>query len=101
MCLQDLSFVYVASNDTEFPKATGLYIYLEFKDSYDYCLVPSYSTDQGRLMSYPGRPSLVDMFKHTFDISKVDIFLWLKSLHFIFSVGRYKEGNNKGHNEQE
>ena len=77
LCFQDLSFVYVVSNDTGLPKATGLYIYLEFKDSYDYCLVPSYSTDQGRLMSYPKRPSFVDMFKYTYDISKVDIFLLL------------------------
>ena len=69
---QDLSFVYVVFNGTELPKETGNFISLEFKDSYDYCLVPSCRTDQGRLMSYPCRPAFIDLFSYSYQISKVE-----------------------------
>ena len=56
----------------EQPKESGQYIFLEFKDSYDYCLLPTDETDKGRLMVYPIKPVFIDQFKFRHLISKVD-----------------------------
>ena len=56
----------------EQPNATGQYIFLEFKESYDYCLLPNDETEQGRLMVYPIQPAFIDQFKFRHQISKVE-----------------------------
>ena len=59
---QDLSFVSVFFNDDKLPKATGQYRFLEFKALFEYCLLPCYSTDQGRLMFYQSKPAFKDVY---------------------------------------
>ena len=76
---QGLSFVTVFFNGDELPKATGQFMFLEFKESYDYCLLPSYSKE-GRLMSYSSRPAFVNLFRYSHEISKVHISI----LHKIY-----------------
>ena len=71
---QGLSFVTVFFNGDELPKATGKFIFFEFKESYDYCLLPSYSKE-GRLMSYSSRPAFVNLFRYSYEISKVYILI--------------------------
>ena len=67
----------MVSSTDELPKQTGQYMFLEFKDSYDYCLLPSYSDDEGRMMVFPSKPAFIDQFKWFHQISKVDLIsLW-------------------------
>ena len=60
-------------NGNELPKPTGQFMLLEYKPSYEYCLLPSY-WDQGRLMTYQRKPEFVKLFKYCCEISRVIIF---------------------------
>ena len=65
--------MYVVFSKDELPKATGQYIFLEFKDSHDYCLLPDDKTDQVKIKIYPEKPAFVDQFKWLYQFSKVDL----------------------------
>ena len=64
--------MYVFTNEDQAPKPTGLYISLEFRPSYSYCILPSDEPDRGRLMSYQSKPDFLNFFKNCFEFSKVN-----------------------------
>lgn len=64
--------MYVVFSKDELPKDTGQYIFLEFRDSYDYCLLPDDETDRGKIKIYPEKPAFIDQFKWLYQFSKVD-----------------------------
>ena len=84
LCLsfQDMSFVNVYFNKNELPKPTGQFMFLEFKSSYEYCLLPSYWY-QGRLMTYQRKPEFVNLFKFCCEITTVIIFCKFVDIVFI------------------
>ena len=68
---QGMSFVYLNCREQFLPKFTGQFMFLEFKPSYDYCLLPSYATNQGTLLSYPEKPSFIDLFDYSHHLAEV------------------------------
>ena len=68
---QGMSFVYVNCREKVMPQFNGQFMFLEFKPSYDYCLLPSFATNQGTLLSYPEKPSFVDLYDYSHHIAVV------------------------------
>ena len=94
--IQDLSSLSLFFNDNELPNATGQYMFLEFKASYKYCLIPSYRTDQGRLMVYESKPAFINLFKFSFEIAKVDRYcVCLNSIYYFVQWGPTDDGNKQ------
>ena len=89
-------------NGNELPKPTGQIMFLEFKPSYEYCLLPSY-WDQGRLMTYQRKPEFVNLFKSCCEISRVIIFcqiVHIVILYVLFLQWGYKDSESMEKKEE-
>ena len=69
--LKDLCSVYLLFNEQDIPDPSGHYMYLQFKPSHVYCVIPSYSMEQGILLYYPEMPEYLKLFKNYVGLAQV------------------------------
>ena len=68
---KDICSVYILCNEQKVPVPSGHYLYLQFKPSHVYCLIPSYSMSQATLLYYPEMPEYLRLFKYHLFLTKV------------------------------